>query len=61
MTVTCKDYWNKKQSNGIDIVDIIKDYVVNGINITELEHKYHSSRNRVLELLKYIGVLRSKS
>lgn len=61
MTVNCKDYWNKKQFNGIDIVDVIKDYVVNDINVTELEHKYHSSRNRVLELLKYIGVLRSKS
>lgn len=61
MTVTCKDYWNKKQFKGIDIVDVIKDYVVNGINVNELEHKYHSSRNRVLELLKYVGVLRSKS
>lgn len=61
MTVSCKDYWNKKQLNGIDIIDVIKDYVIDGTNVNKLESKYHSSRNRVIELLKYIGVLRNKS
>lgn len=58
MTTDMTEYLRKK---GVNKNDIINDYVVNGMSAHSITTKYHSSKNRIIELLKQENVLRNKS